>query len=91
MGRKKLKSTTWYRRVVDVLLPPGVWSDRRKFLTGLVGAWVALLFGRFAQNTPNVACVPSTIYIRPLTGELVAVGEVALVRIGAGDTLSVRL
>jgi len=95
MGKKKPKPT-WYRRIVDALLPPGVWSDRRKFLTKMVSGGLALSYGSALyklglSSTPNVACVPANTYLRPLTGELVAVGETVLARIRAGDTISVRL
>jgi len=66
-----------------------MWSDRRKFLTGVACAGLAWIFHRFAG--PHVLCVPTNTVLSPLTGELVAVGEVALVRISTGDTISVRL
>ena len=78
----------WYRRIFDAVMP-SMWSDRRKFLTGVACAGLAWIFHRFAG--PHVLCVPTNTVLSPLTGELVAVGEVALVRISTGDTISVRL
>jgi len=92
MGKKKPRPT-WYRRIVDALLPPGVWSDRRRFLTSMVRGGIGLTYGavlyRLGLGTAaNVACVPSVL--QPLTGELVAVGDLVVVKI-AGDSLSVGL
>jgi len=86
MGRKK---PTWYRRLIDTLLP-SMWTDRRKFLTGTALAGLAWMFNRLFP-APGVVCVPQNTVLMPPTGELVAVGELVLVKIGAGDSLSVGL
>lgn len=74
MGKKKPKPT-WYRRIVDALLPPGVWSDRRKFLTKMVSGGLALTYGSALyelglSSAPNVACVPANTYLRRLPANL---------------------
>jgi hypothetical protein len=39
MAMKKVKPH-WYRRIVDAVMP-SMWSDRRKFLTGVACAGLA--------------------------------------------------
>src|SRR5437762_1664193 len=97
MGKKNPKAYWWNpRRLVDALLPPGVWSDRRKFVTKLVSGGLALTYGSVLyklglSSVPDVACVLPNTQIRPLQGELVAVGGVALVRISGRDSVTLRL
>jgi hypothetical protein len=88
MGKKKARPT-WYRRMVDAVLPPDVWSDRRKFLTGVACAGLAWVVNRFPY--PGAACVPKNTALMPLAGELGLVGELVIVKIGAGDRISVGL